>query len=120
MNIRAMCLQKLAERKKSIYWVARRVSDRKVCGQRVVYSWLTGKSDTSTRVAEAVMEELGILIVDVAAQWATVKLDNEIRVVVVGSSEWAMGEWRVIHSSREEAERARNMRMGLPSVAMGR
>lgn len=120
MNIRAMVLQKMAERKVTRYWVGRRLADRKICGARVIYKWLSGESDTTTRIAEAVMEELGILIVDTNAQWATVKIDNEIRVVVVGSPEWAHGEWRVIHSSRDEAERARVMRMGLPSSAMGK
>jgi hypothetical protein len=112
-----MVTAKMAERKVSRYWLARRLVARKICGQRVVYRWLSGESDTTLTIAEAAMEELGILVVDVNAQWATVKTDNDIVVCTVGSPEWQLGSWRVIHGTREDAERGRAMRLGLPPAA---
>ena len=62
MKTRRVILHELESRGKSRYWLAKRVSQREnsPCGMNNVYKYLSGYTNASVPVVEAIMSELDL------------------------------------------------------------
>lgn len=110
MDIRALVLERLKERGLSRYWLAERL-ERVGVAPGTVYRWLSGKGDTTATVAGLALDALSISFDSVKDVWGTVRTSVGVVVCRVGSAEWNTGTWRIVHGSRENAEKSRSERL---------
>jgi hypothetical protein len=110
MDIRAIVLERLQERGLSRYWLAQQLH-RDGVAPGTVYRWLAGKGDTTATVAGLALEALRVSVSSDRDVWGTVRTADGVTVCRVGSAAWNTGTYRVVHGTRENAEKSRSERL---------
>ena len=111
MDLRQTVLQGLRRRGRTNEWLAVRLALRGVCSATAVHRWLSGRGDTTARIAGEALDELGIGLEGERSCWGTVRVGATVVVCRVGDATWDRGGWREAVGSHSEAVKARERRL---------